>query len=83
LQSLVFVEGVVPQEVKAMIAMAIDVEHGALQDTTALGRVDLKLGATRDDTIESLRISYYVGGNRALFTCAGPAGPLQAESLAF
>jgi alkylhydroperoxidase/carboxymuconolactone decarboxylase family protein YurZ len=50
--------------------MAIDVEHGALQGAMALGRRALKLGATEEEIIETLRVSYFVGGNRALFTSA-------------
>jgi alkylhydroperoxidase/carboxymuconolactone decarboxylase family protein YurZ len=70
LQDLVFSEGALPQKIKVLIAMAIDVEHGALQGARALGRRALKLGATKDEIIETLRVSYYVGGNRALFTSA-------------
>jgi len=70
LQDLVFSEGALPQKFKVLIAMAIDVEHGALQGATALGRRALKLGASKDEIIETLRVSYYVGGNRALFTSA-------------
>jgi len=70
LQDLVFSEGVLPQKFKVLIAMAIDVEYGALQGATALSRRALKLGATKDEIIETLRVSYYVGGNRALFTSA-------------
>jgi alkylhydroperoxidase/carboxymuconolactone decarboxylase family protein YurZ len=50
--------------------MAIDVKHGALQGATALGRRALKLGATKEEIIEIVRVSYYVGCNRALFTSA-------------
>jgi alkylhydroperoxidase/carboxymuconolactone decarboxylase family protein YurZ len=70
LQDLVFCEGALPQKSKVLIAMAIDVEHGALQGATALGKRALKLGATKEEVIETLRVSYYVGGNRALFTSA-------------
>jgi alkylhydroperoxidase/carboxymuconolactone decarboxylase family protein YurZ len=50
--------------------MAIDVELGAQQGTTALGRRVMKLGATKDEIVEVLRVAYYVGGNRVLFTGA-------------
>jgi alkylhydroperoxidase/carboxymuconolactone decarboxylase family protein YurZ len=30
----------------------------------------MKLGATKDEIVEALRVAYYVGGNRALFTSA-------------
>jgi alkylhydroperoxidase/carboxymuconolactone decarboxylase family protein YurZ len=63
-------EGALPQKVKLLIAMAIDVEHGATQGATSLGQRAIKLGAAREEIIETFRIAYYVGGNRALFTSA-------------
>jgi alkylhydroperoxidase/carboxymuconolactone decarboxylase family protein YurZ len=70
LQELVFSEGALAQKSKMLIAMAIDVEHGALQGAIALGRRAIKLGATKEEIVETLRVSYYIGGNRALFTSA-------------
>jgi alkylhydroperoxidase/carboxymuconolactone decarboxylase family protein YurZ len=70
LQNLTFAEGALPQKFKTLIAFAIDVEHGAVQGATALGRRAIQLGATREEIVEALRVSYHVGGNRALFTAA-------------
>lgn len=70
LQELAFSEGALPQKFKTLIALAIDAEHGSAQGATALGRRALKLGASKDEIIEALRVAYYVGGNRALFTSA-------------
>jgi alkylhydroperoxidase/carboxymuconolactone decarboxylase family protein YurZ len=70
LQNLALSEGALPQRFKLLIAMTIDVEHGALQGATALGRRAIKLGATKEEIVEALRVAYYVGGNRALFTSA-------------
>jgi len=69
-QALAFSEGVLPQKVKLLIAVAIDVEHGAVQGATALGQRAIKLGATKEELVEAFRVAYYVGGNRALFTSA-------------
>jgi alkylhydroperoxidase/carboxymuconolactone decarboxylase family protein YurZ len=70
LQELVFSEGALSQKFKVLVAMAIDIEHGALQGATALGKRAIKLGATREEIVEAVRVAYYVGGNRALFTSA-------------
>ncbi|WXG45559.1 MAG: carboxymuconolactone decarboxylase family protein [Candidatus Atabeyarchaeum deiterrae] len=70
LQSTALSEGVLPQRVKLLIAMALDAEHGATQGATALGQRAMKVGATKEEIVEALRIAYYVGGNRALFTSA-------------
>ena len=75
LQNLVFGEGALAQKSKVLIAMAIDVEHGALQGAMALGRRVLKLGATKEEIIETLRVSCFVGGN--LHLRAGHAEPAQ------
>jgi len=68
LQELAFSEGALPQKFKTLIALAIDAETGSAQGATVLGRRALKLGASKDEIIETLRVAYYVGGNRALFT---------------
>jgi len=70
LQELALSEGKLSQKVKLLIAMAIDTENGALQGAIALGKRAINLGATKEEIVETLRVAYYVGGNRALFTSA-------------
>ena len=70
LQGLTYAEGALSVKFKLLIALAIDVEHGALQGAIAIGHRALKMGATKEEIIETLRISYQIGGNRALFTSA-------------
>jgi alkylhydroperoxidase/carboxymuconolactone decarboxylase family protein YurZ len=70
LQSLTYAEGALSAKFKLLIALAIDVEHGALQGAIAIGRRALKMGATKEEIIEALRISYQIGGNRAIFISA-------------
>ena len=70
LQDLTFAEGALSTKNKLLIAMAIDIEHGAMQGAIALGRRAIKMGATKEEIIEALRVSYSIGGNRALFTSA-------------
>lgn len=70
LQASAFSEGALSQKVKLLIAVAIDAEHGAVQGATALGHRAIKLGATKEEIVEALRVAYHVGGNRALFTSA-------------
>jgi len=70
LQELALSEGELSQKVKLLIVMAIDAENGALPGAIALGKRAIKLGATKEEIVEALRVTYYVGGNRALFTSA-------------
>jgi len=70
LQGLAFSEGELSQKIKILIAMAIDAENGATQGAIVLGQQALKLGATKQEIIEALRIAYLIGGTKALFTNA-------------
>ena len=70
LQCLTYSEGALPTKFKLLIALAIDVEHGAMQGAIAIGHRALKMGATKEEIIEALRIAYQIGGNKALFTSA-------------
>ena len=69
-QASAFADGALSQKVKTLIAAAIDAEHGAVQGATALCQRAVKLGASKEEIVEALRVAYYVGGNRALFTSA-------------
>ena len=70
LQALSYSEGALSAKFKLLIAMAIDVEHGSLQGAIAIGHRAIKMGATKKEIVETLRIAYQIGGNRALFTSA-------------
>ena len=70
LEALTFSEGALSPKFKLLIAMSIDVEHGAMQGAIALGKRAMKLGATKEEIVEALRVAYQIGGNRAIFTSA-------------
>lgn len=70
MQDLTFAEGALSTKTKLLMAMAIDAENGAMQGTVAIGRRAIKLGATKEEIVESLRVAYSIGGNKALFTSA-------------
>ncbi|MDG6221926.1 MAG: carboxymuconolactone decarboxylase family protein [Candidatus Bathyarchaeota archaeon] len=70
IQGLAFSEGKLSQKIKILIAMAIDAENGATQGAIVLGQKAIKLGATKQEIIETLRIAYLIGGTKALFTNA-------------
>ena len=70
LHDLAFSEGELPQKFKFLIAMAIDVDHGALQGAIALGKRAISAGATKEEIIETLRVAYHIGGTGALYTSA-------------
>jgi len=68
LQNLSYGDGTLKPKFKLLIALAIDVENGAIQGAVALGRRAIALGASREEIVEALRVAYQIGGNRALFT---------------
>jgi alkylhydroperoxidase/carboxymuconolactone decarboxylase family protein YurZ len=70
LMGLAFSEGALSLKFKLLIAMAIDVENGALEGANALGKRAQKMGATKEEIMETLRIAYLIGGTRVLFTSA-------------
>jgi len=70
MQGLAFSEGKLSQKIKLLIAMAIDAENGATQGAIILGQRAIKLGTTKQEIIEALRIAYLIGGTKALFTNA-------------
>ena len=55
---------------KLLIALAIDVEAGSLEGAMVLGKRAQKIGATKEEIMETLRIAYQIGGNAVLFTSA-------------
>jgi alkylhydroperoxidase/carboxymuconolactone decarboxylase family protein YurZ len=70
LQDMTFEAGALTTKTKLLIALSIDVENGAMQGALALGGRALKIGATKDEVVEALRVACSIGGNRALFTSA-------------
>ncbi len=70
LQELTFAEGVLNAKTKLLIAMAIDVENGAMQGAIAIGKRAIKMGAKKEEIVEALRVAYSIGGNKAMFTSA-------------
>ena len=70
LQDMTFEAGALTTKTKLLIALSIDVENGAMQGALALGGRALKIGATKDEVVEALRVACSIGGNRALFPSA-------------
>ncbi len=70
LRDFAYAEGALSSKFKLLIAMAIDVEHGSVQGAIAIGTRAQKMGASKEEIVEALRIAYQIGGNRALFTSA-------------
>ena len=70
LQGLTYAEGALNTKTKLLIAMAIDATTGAVQGAIVLGQRAMKMGATKEEIVEALRVAHSIGGNQALFTSA-------------
>jgi alkylhydroperoxidase/carboxymuconolactone decarboxylase family protein YurZ len=69
-QALTYSEGALSPKFKLLIATAIDVENGAVQGAVALGKRALKMGSSKEEIVEALRVACSIGGNQAFFTAA-------------
>jgi alkylhydroperoxidase/carboxymuconolactone decarboxylase family protein YurZ len=70
LAGLAYSEGALSVKFKLLIALAIDVENGALEGAIILGKRALKAGASKEEILEALQIAYQIGGAKAIFTAA-------------
>jgi hypothetical protein len=50
--------------------LAINVENGALEGANILGKRVQKMGSTKEEIIETLRVTCQIGGTHGFFTSA-------------
>lgn len=65
-----FYDGAVSEKTKYLIALAIDASHGAEGGVRALAAEAVKLGATKQEVMESLRVANFVAGAGSVYTAA-------------
>jgi alkylhydroperoxidase/carboxymuconolactone decarboxylase family protein YurZ len=63
-------EGVLPRKVKFLIAMALDASEGAVEGVKALAEQAVKAGATKEEIVETLRVTQYISGVGSVYTAA-------------
>jgi alkylhydroperoxidase/carboxymuconolactone decarboxylase family protein YurZ len=63
-------EGALPRKFKLLVAMALDASKGAVGGVTALARMAMEAGATREEVAEALRVAQYVCGVGSVYTAA-------------
>ena len=78
-RTLVFSEGALSVKTKNLIAMAIDATHGAVGGVTSLAQRAMKLGATKEEIVETLRVAYHIGGAGTVYTSARALSTIFAE----
>jgi alkylhydroperoxidase/carboxymuconolactone decarboxylase family protein YurZ len=63
-------KGELPKKVKILIAMALDVVHGAVNGVRSLAMQAKREGATKGEIMEALRVAVYVNGASCAYTAA-------------
>lgn len=69
-RELALADGALPRKFKLLIAMALDVSHGAVQGVKSLAQAAIQAGATKDEIREALRVAQYVSGVGSVYTAA-------------
>ncbi len=69
-RGLTYAEDTLNAKNKLLITMTIDASAGAVQGAIVLDQRTMKIGASKEEIVEALRVAYGIGGNQALFTSA-------------
>ena len=63
-------EGALPKKFKLLIAMALDASHGATRGVRSLAEQAMKVGATKEEIVETIRVAQYISGVGSVYTAA-------------
>jgi alkylhydroperoxidase/carboxymuconolactone decarboxylase family protein YurZ len=63
-------DGALPKKFKLLIALSLDASHGASGGVTSLARQAMRAGATKQEILEALRVTYNVTGVGSIYTAA-------------
>jgi alkylhydroperoxidase/carboxymuconolactone decarboxylase family protein YurZ len=66
-EDLVYKDGALPRKLKLLIAMAFDAADGAAGGVTALARMAIQAGATKEEITEVLRVASHFSGIGTLY----------------
>ena len=66
--SLSMGEGALDQKTKVLIALALDAAHGATEGVASLAEQARRLGASKAEIAEALRLAYFTSGNSVLIS---------------
>jgi len=67
---LALVDGALPGEIKFFIAMALDASEGAVEGVKALVEQAMRVGATKEEIVETIRVAQYISGVGSVYTAA-------------
>lgn len=67
---LVLVDGALPRKIKFLIAMALDASEGAVEGVKALVEQAMRVGATKEEIVETIRVAQYISGVGSVYPAA-------------
>jgi alkylhydroperoxidase/carboxymuconolactone decarboxylase family protein YurZ len=70
IQTLALADGALPRKVKLLMAMALDASHGTVEGVKALTLQAMKAGASKEEIMETLRVTQYISGVGCVYTAA-------------
>jgi alkylhydroperoxidase/carboxymuconolactone decarboxylase family protein YurZ len=63
-------DGALPRKIKFLIAMALDASEGAVEGVKALAEQAMRAGATKEEIVETIRVTQYISGVGSVYTAA-------------
>ncbi len=63
-------DGALPRKIKFLIAMALDASEGAVEGVKALAEQAMKAGATKEEIVETIRVTQFISGVGSVYTAA-------------
>ncbi|OHD16853.1 MAG: 4-carboxymuconolactone decarboxylase [Spirochaetes bacterium GWD1_27_9] len=69
-RKLAFQDGALSAKHKILIALALDAAHGSSTGVKSLAKQALDAGATKEEILETLRVTLYISGVGSVYTAA-------------
>lgn len=69
-ETLTFQDGALSRKNKLIIALALDAAHGAANGVKSLAKQALVAGATKEEIMDALRVTYFISGVGSIYTAA-------------
>lgn len=66
----VYADGALPKKIKLLMAMAFDAAHGAVQGVRSLAQQAMREGATKEEIVETMRVTYQLSGIGSIYTAS-------------
>lgn len=69
-RALALNDGALPRKIKLLMAMGLDASQGAVEGVKSLAEQAIKVGATKEEMMEALRVADFICGVGCVYTAA-------------